>query len=64
MLKHPSINQLNFDFDLPIQVTNYAKKEGIALVSHSDDLGKLASAGAAIVKARLTKFFQNYSREN
>lgn len=39
--KPPRIDQLNFDDDLPAPLITLAEEEGIALVSHSDELGKL-----------------------
>lgn len=38
-LKLPKIGQLNFEDDLPQNLTEFAEKRGIALVAHSDELG-------------------------
>lgn len=48
-LKPPRIDQLNFDDDLPATLTTLAEEEGIALVSHSDELGKDRSLSGVIL---------------
>jgi hypothetical protein len=40
VLKRPTIDQLNFDDDLPPELTSLSEYQAISLVSHSDELGK------------------------
>lgn len=40
VLKHPTIDQLNFDDDLPPGLTSLSEQLGISLVSHTDELGE------------------------
>jgi len=39
VLKLPTVDQLNFDDDLPPELTSLSEHQGISLVSHSDELG-------------------------
>lgn len=39
VLKRPTIDQLNFDDDLPSGLMSLSEHQGISLVSHSDELG-------------------------
>jgi len=39
VLKLPTVDQLNFDDDLPPELTSLSEHQGILLVSHSDELG-------------------------
>jgi hypothetical protein len=40
VLKLPRVDQLNFDDDLPPELTSLSEHQGISLVSHSDELGE------------------------